>query len=102
MAIDILLRIGRFLQQVFEEGSLFCRLFDMTHGKERTTESTHQFRFVATTYLSLREEFEGTYHCIITHSTALHDNMTAQFLGVLQLQHLVQAISNYRIGQTSR
>ena len=101
MAIDILLRIGRFLQQVFEEGSLFCRLFDMTHSKESTTESTHQFRFVATTYLSLREQFEGTYHCIIAHSTALHDDMTAQFLGVLQLQYLVQAISNHRISQAS-
>ena len=53
MAIDVLLGIGRFLQQVFEERSLFGSLFDMAHCKERTTKSAHQFRFVATTYLSL-------------------------------------------------
>ena len=90
------------MKQVFEKRCLVGVRYGIAHRIKRTTEGSHQLGFVATTHLSTRKQFEGTYHRIVAHSATLYDNMTAQLLGVLQLQHLVEAVAHHRISQSGR
>ena len=70
-------------------------------GKEGTAVGTHDFRDVAPVDRGAGEPFKGPDHCIVFHGASLENDVSPQVMGVLELQHLVQAVLDDGIGQPS-
>ena len=69
-------------------------------GKQGTAVGSHDFRDVAPVDSGAGQQFEGPDHRIILHGASLEDDVVPQVMGVLELQHLVQAVLDHGIGQT--
>ncbi|MNC44583.1 hypothetical protein D3C75_934950 [compost metagenome] len=68
-------------------------------GDQGGAEGPHDAGDLRPHRLTARHPLEGAQHSIVLEGSPLNDNMLAQFLGVADLDNLVQGIMNDRVGQ---
>ena len=67
----------------------------MVHGIEGTAERPHELRPVTAGDLGGSEKLYGPDHSIVAHCASLHHYILAEHIGILQFQHLVEAVLHH-------
>ena len=72
----------------------------MVPGNECGAESTHETGNIGANYLGIRDGFKGAEHRLIVEGAALNHDMTSQFPGRAELDHLEERVFDHGIGKT--
>ena len=57
-----------------------------------TAIGTHQSRHVATSHLGMSQQFESSYHSIVSHGTTLYDDFPSKVLITMEFQYFVKTV----------
>ena len=69
---------------------------------ECTAVGTHQFRHVATGHFGMSQQFESSYHSIVSHGTTLYDDFSSKVLVTMKFQYFIKTVLDNRIRDSGR
>ena len=69
-------------------------------GKQGAAVGPHDFRDIAPVDGGAGQKFKGPDYRVVFHGAPLEDDIVPQVMGILEFQHLVQAVLDDGIGQT--
>ncbi len=71
-------------------------------GDQSRAERSHDPGNIRAYCLAACNLFKAPEHCVVIKCPSLHNNMTAKFGGVRNLNNLKQGVFNYRVGKAGR